>query len=348
MIRYLLYPFAVIYDIVTTIRNRLYDTGKKPVATFDIPLIGVGNLTVGGTGKTPMIEYLIRLFNPPYKVAVLSRGYGRTTRGLRFASENDSASTIGDEPLQLFEKFKDKTSVTVCEERAFAIPNILDKFPDTNVILLDDAFQHRQVRPSFQILLTDYTRLFYDDLLLPAGRLRESSRGAARADAVIVTKCPKDLSEGDMMEIEQRIRSYTNRPTFFSSISYGVPMPINANRPIAKNVVLVSGIANAKPLETFVKEHYQMIDHFEFADHHKYSAENLRNIAERASRDSASVLTTEKDAVKLGHKEFRDIIKGVPVYYLPMEFEFMKNGEEFDMMMLDLLKEGNSKKTLPS
>ena len=333
----LLFPFAVLYDVATRIRNRLYETGVRPSARFDIPVVGVGNLSVGGTGKTPMIEYLIRLFADDYRVATLSRGYGRKTTGVRVAAEHDNAETIGDEPSQFYRKFKDKAVVAVGEDRAFAIPYILDEHPDINLILLDDAFQHRRVQPAYQILLTDYHNLFVNDLLLPAGRLRESKRGASRADVVVITKCPPSITDDEMITIESSIRRYTNKAVFFSGISYGHLLPVNGIAPYKpEKIVLVSGIANAAPLEAYVARNYELVRHFSFADHHVYSKHDIQTICETAARMEAVVVTTEKDMVKMNPETFRNA--SVFLHYLPIEIEFLKNGKEFDELVLNAVR----------
>ena len=333
----LLYPFAVLFDAVTTVRNRLYDTGVKPVASFEVPVIGVGNLSVGGTGKSPMIEYLIRLLSPEFRPATLSRGYGRKTRGIRIAGEKDNATTIGDEPFQFYRKFREKAVVVVGEDRAFAIPNILQEHPDREVILLDDAFQHRRVRPAFQILLTDYNNLFVNDYLLPAGRLRESKRGAARADAIVITKCPVSISDDEMLRIESAIRKYSKRALFFTKISYGNILPVTPGSPYKfQKVVLVSGIANPAPLEEYFRQNHHLVQHFAFRDHHIYSSKDLLNISNAARAAGAVVVTTEKDVVKMDPEIF--IKASVPLLYLPIEIEFLKNGKDFDEMVLNAVR----------
>jgi tetraacyldisaccharide 4'-kinase len=338
VLKFLLFPLAILYDAITTIRNTLYNRGYKPIASFEIPVISIGNLAVGGTGKTPMVEYLVRLFSPQFKVATLSRGYGRKTKGFRIAVTTDNATTIGDEPYQLYRKFDGRVTVSVGEERAIAIPYLLSESPDIQVILLDDAFQHRQVKPSFQLLLTDYSNLFYQDMLLPAGRLRESSKGASRADVIVVTKCPATLQEGEMMNIEGQIRDYADKPIFFSTIRYGTPIAIDHTKPLTQRAVLLSGIANHKPIEEYLRHHYQVIKHFAFPDHHAYSPADLSKVVDFAKKESAVVLTTEKDAVKLDSEGLRKLLQAVPFFYLPIETEFLKNGKEFDEVLLNTVK----------
>ena len=333
----LLYPFAVVYDVVTSIRNRLYDTGRKPAAVFEVPTIGVGNLSAGGTGKTPMIEYLIHVFAGKYRVATLSRGYGRKTKGIRIAGQGDNASTIGDEPSQLYRKFSTEIVVAVGEERVYAIPHILDQHPDVNLILLDDAFQHRRIKPSFQILLTDYNHLFVKDYLLPAGRLREGRRGASRADVIVVTKCPSNISDEKMLEISSAIRRYSSKAVFFAGISYGNIQPLSHASPYRpENIVLVSGIAQSAPLENHVRNNHKLIRHFEFRDHHIYTESDLLRICEAATKASAVVLTTEKDLVKMDLDIFRK--SAVPLFFLPIEIQFLKSGKEFDEMVLNAVR----------
>ncbi|WP_333819637.1 tetraacyldisaccharide 4'-kinase [Ohtaekwangia sp.] len=334
--RILLFPFAVLYDLVTTLRNIFYNRGLKPSASFDVPVICVGNLTVGGTGKTPMIEHLIRLLYTNYKVATLSRGYGRKTKGFRIASSQDDAGTLGDEPAQFHRKFTDRILVTVGEDRAFAIPNILQEAEDTNVILLDDAYQHRRVKPSFTILLSDYYRPFYEDFLLPAGRLRESRGNASRADVVVVTKCPSVISDEERMDIEQRIRKYTLSPVFFSSIRYGVPVPFGNKQSLSEQVIVITGIAQAEPFIKFISAAYAMVKHIELTDHHTYTPDDFKRLQELvAANPAASIITTEKDMVKMIDHRFDAERRELPLFYIPIEVNFLKNGQDFDTMILN-------------
>jgi len=340
VLRFLLFPFALIYDWVTRLRNHLYDIGYKHAIEFDRMVICVGNINVGGSGKTPMIEYLIRLFAPHFKVATLSRGYGRKTRGFRIASNEDSAKTLGDEPFQFYLKFKDLISVSVGEERALAIPEMLLQKPEIDIILLDDAFQHRPVKPAYSILLTEYSKPFFDDFILPMGTLREARLGAKRADVIVVTKCPSDISSEEKGKIKLAIHKYAvNKPVFFSAIKYGHPIGINdykTSRP-ANKVIAVSGIAQSNIFETHLGSLFSIAHHFDFADHHAYTEEDLMQIEQRAklTGPDVSIMTTEKDMVKL--LSFKERMS-LSWYYIPIETVFIENGAEFDRSMLQTMK----------
>jgi len=339
--RLFLFPFAVLYDLITRLRNQVFDLGLKPSASFDIPVISVGNLSVGGTGKTPMVEYLIRLLSSHQKIATLSRGYGRNTKGMRIANAMDTASTVGDEPFQLYKKFKENLVVSVCEERVFAIPHLIDQFPDLRVILLDDAFQHRFVKPGFSMLLTDYSKPFYQDFLLPAGNLRVARIGVKRADIIIVTKCPQHLSDEEMMGMEHTIRRYTDNPIFFSKIRYGTPVSFSGARTLEhRKVILLSGIANPKPLENYVKENFEMVKHLIYPDHYTYTDADMLAVVTVANQVDASILTTDKDKAKLEVLANRHNV--LAIFSMPIEFEFLKSGSDFDAMLLEYVNHASA------
>ena len=220
-----LFPLAVLYDAITRLRNHLFDSGLKPSFEFETRVISVGNLAVGGTGKTPMTEYLIRILCKDFKISTLSRGYGRRTKGLRFGSNDDTATTLGDEPYQLYRKFNHQVTVAVGEDRAFAIPNILQQFPETEIILMDDAFQHRFVKPQLSILVSEFNNPFYADFVMPFGRLREARKGVARADLIVFTKCPKEATKEEFdLRIKESKKYAGNKPIFFASIRYSLPV----------------------------------------------------------------------------------------------------------------------------
>jgi tetraacyldisaccharide 4'-kinase len=334
-LKFLLLPFAFLYRLVTDFRNHLYNIGSRKSAVFDLPLINVGNLTVGGTGKTPHIEYLIRLLKNTYKLATLSRGYGRKSKGFLLADSNSTARTIGDEPMQFFEKFGNEITVAVCEERAVGIPWILAERVDTQVVLLDDAFQHRAVTPSLNLLLTDYNRLFYQDYLLPAGRLRESANGAKRAHAVLVSKCPDNLTPATRAVIIDEIEKYISpqTPVFFTGIEYGEPVFVSAIKPEEKatKVLLVSGIATPEVLRQYASENFDLRGHLIFKDHHTYSEKDLKDIIETFEGCKADfVLTTEKDMTKLRPT---NLSQKLPLAFLPIEIYFLTEEETFQQLI---------------
>lgn len=339
MLRLLLFPLSIIYDLITRIRNHLYNIGHKTSFRFDVPVISIGNLNAGGSGKTPMTEYIIGLLSSKHKLATLSRGYGRRSKGFRVANKEDNAVTIGDEPFQMFLKFGKNVVVTVGEDRAFAIPNILQEFNDIDCILLDDAFQHRAVNPSLSILVTDYNHPFTRDYVLPAGNLREARKGASRADAVVVTKCPPQSGSQKILadQLTADIRKYAgNKPVFFTTIRYGEPIAFgNLALPTGK-IVLVTGISNARPLYDHLKTRYEIIKHLEYADHHQYSDPEVNEIHfEVEQMSDVTLMTTEKDMVRLC---VNPKVADRPWFYIPIGVEFLKNGSEFDTLVAGHLK----------
>ncbi|MBL7834670.1 MAG: tetraacyldisaccharide 4'-kinase [Cyclobacteriaceae bacterium] len=341
VLRFLLFPFAALYDVITAVRNRLYDRGYKPAVKFDVPIISVGNLAAGGTGKTPLVEHLIRMLSPEFKIATLSRGYARKTKGFRIAQETDSAATLGDEPFQIYKKFGNQIYVAVGEERAYAIPMLLQEHEDITAIIMDDAYQHRSVTPGLSILLTEYQNPFYDDFLLPVGRLREAKSGAERADVIVVTKCPDHISDDEVMEIEGHIHEYAVKPVFFSKIRYAEPVGFGrAQAEFSKNVILVSAIANSHILEEYVRKSFTLVRHFSFRDHYVITAGDLRDIeaALKKAGPDACILTTEKDMVKLKRDELKEQAGRLPIFYLPIETEFIRNGKDFDTLVLSFLR----------
>jgi tetraacyldisaccharide 4'-kinase len=330
MLRLLLFPFSIIYDLITRIRNHLYNIGQKSSFRFDVPVISIGNLNIGGSGKTPMTEYLIRLLSSDHKVATLSRGYGRRSKGFRIANDKDNATTIGDEPYQMLRKFRDKIIVAVGEDRAFAIPNILQDHDDIEAIILDDAFQHRSVSPHLSILLTEYSRPFTRDYVLPAGNLREARKGASRADIIVVTKCPGERTEMEILTAS--VRQYAGKkPSFFSSLKYGDLIPFgNLPSPTGK-IILVTGIARPGLLVDYLKTRYEIIKHVEFGDHHHFTESEVNEVHyESQLMSDATIITTEKDMVRL--RLFKSVAEH-PWFYIPVEMEFLKNGSEFDMLV---------------
>jgi tetraacyldisaccharide 4'-kinase len=320
-------------------RNHLYDIGHKKSFEFDTLVISVGNLNVGGSGKTPMIEYLIRLLANNYKVVTLSRGYGRKTHGIRIAGEADTALTIGDEPFQLLRKFGDLIKVAVGEERALAIPTILHEHPETQIILLDDAFQHRRVKPQFSILVTDFEKPFCNDFLLPFGRLREARTGACRADAVVVTKADY-ASTTEQITLEKKIKQITTtKPIFFTGLSFHDPISIHGKLPIGKRILLLSGIAKNTQFAKAISNRFEIVKHIRFEDHHVYTVADINRINDAANMLQVdAILTTEKDMVKLIMKPLLPLIEDKNWFYLPVRTIFLKDGMQFDEMLLRMVK----------
>jgi len=341
--RILLLPFALLYGLIIIIRNWLYDKKIIQSAAFNFPLICVGNLAVGGTGKSPMVEYLAGILRPDFKIATLSRGYKRKTIGYVLADENTTALEIGDEPMQFHNKFPD-IAVAVGEERIVAIPQILHDHPDLEVIILDDAFQHRVIRAGFNILLTDCSNLYTRDFFLPTGDLRDEWRSANRCQVVIVTKCPSDLSSEKKRKITQSLRLTETQKVFFTSIKYGQPYHIYTKelRSITSNdeVLLVCGIANPAPLKEYLLQTAYTYYQKEYNDHHIFSIDDLNEIREWFERIDAGkkmIITTEKDAVRL--IKYSEELKELPLYVLPIQPEFLFNeAEQFDAMVVSFIR----------
>jgi tetraacyldisaccharide 4'-kinase len=336
----LLLPFSLIYKAVTRLRNHLYDIGVRRSFHFDgLMTVGVGNLSMGGTGKTPVTEYLIRLLKSDFSVASLSRGYGRKTKGLRLLSNDDSAATAGDEPVQLYRKFGKEINVVVSEDRILAIPTLLNEDSHPDVVILDDAFQHRRIRTDLNILLTKFEAPFFNDFLFPAGWLRESRTGARRADVLLVTKCPSSLDSAQMILVTEKARKYTgNIPVFFTRYRYSNPVPFGNQSSISKNIILITGIAQSSLLLNHCRQDFNVLQHFRFRDHHEYSVEDIRQIIQAISGRACSLLTTEKDMIRLTTFSSNQLISAQPWFYLPVEVEFLENGSEFDRLIIDKVK----------
>ncbi len=333
-IKLILIPFSWVYGLITLLRNFLYDQGISSIKKAPQFTISVGNLTVGGTGKTPVVEYLTKLLSKKYKVAILSRGYGRKTKGLVFANGSSQASDIGDEPLQYFSKFGKNIVVAVCEKRITGAIAIQEKHPDRDMLLLDDAFQHRGIHRQINILLNDFNRPFYKDLPFPAGRLRETRSGANRADMIIVTKTPENLPEVKKNEIRKLIGRYSKKsvPVFFTTIRYSAPVAYDLSPILLKNVIIVAGIANPLPFTAYLRSQYHVIDEIIFADHHYYTNADLEHLIKYIKNDTF-VVTTEKDMVKL--KPLAVFSRVADRFaYLPMEMDFGTDSEAFDQWIL--------------
>jgi tetraacyldisaccharide 4'-kinase len=314
-LRKLLYPFSFLYDLVTYARNKAFDIKLLQQRVYNIPVIAVGNLSTGGTGKTPMIEYLIKHFSGQ-NIAVISRGYGRKTKGFRIITDACASSEVGDEPLQMFLKFAPDVMFAVGENRVNAIDRVLEIAPQTDVILLDDAYQHRYVKASKYILLTSYYKPFYKDVLLPAGNLRESSRGIQRADVVVVTKCPQDLTIEQKQVVLKKLGLKTEQKAFFSTIAYSEVLLNSVSEirleDITQEVTLLTGIAHPSYFVKHVSGFVNVVEHLQFSDHHHFSQKDIEKIATRKI-----VITTEKDFVRLRNSGL------INLYYLPIKTQFL-------------------------
>ena len=328
-IRILLFPFSLIYLAIIFLRNRLFDKGFFKSASFNLPLICVGNIAAGGTGKSPMTEYLVRELRTHFKVATLSRGYKRKTSGYALANENSTALEIGDEPMQFHLKFPD-VPIAVGEARIEAIPQLLHDRPGTQAIVLDDAFQHRSVKAGFNIVLTDCNNLYTRDWYLPTGDLRDEKTSVKRAGVIIVTKCKPGLSVKEKEDIIDELEPLASQAVFFTSIRYGQPYHIISKKPAqvttGVEVLLVTGIANPRPLKNLLQEKSKTYYEMAYNDHHIFTIDDLKDMQKRFNAINASnkiILTTEKDAVRL--VKFERELTDMPLYVVPIELEFLFN-----------------------
>ncbi len=325
----ILIPITLLYGLIIRLRNYLFDVKFFKSVEFEPFVISVGNLRAGGTGKTPFVIYLINQFIEEYKVAVLSRGYKRITKGFLLANAKTQPKEIGDEPMMYRQTYGRKIRVAVGEDRVTAIPSIMYVYPETNIVILDDAYQHRSVKPAFNILITDYNNLFTADFMLPFGFLREPRSGAQRADVVIVSKCPHDLPETKRKEVEKLILKYTHAEVFFTAIEQfqevGVPIE---NRPI----IVFSGIAQNEQFEDQLAQQYHVVDSLFYPDHHWYRVQDidaLRVLYEIHEAKNPVIVTTEKDFVRLQAIELKDALEGLPLCFIPIGVKFIEGETTF-------------------
>ncbi len=321
--QFLLFPVAIIYDIVTRCRNWLFDLGLYKGHSFPkIFTISVGNLAVGGTGKTPMVEYLIRLgLDQGWQIATLSRGYGRKSKGVMVGDKDSTSEGLGDESYGYLEQFGASIKVVVAEVRVAGIQQIINSFPEVNVVILDDAFQHRHVKPDFSILLTTFKKPFWKDFILPSGTLREASLGHQRADHVLVTKCPKDISKEFVSSVQRRLSGPSIGCT---TIRYGNFISVAGTE--KESFVGVAAIANNQDFFAYVQTHFGVVERIGFPDHHDFSPADVQKIADLSNKLNATVVCTYKDYVKLkSHKKMGEISWG----YVPIEVCFLEGEKEF-------------------
>lgn len=330
----LLLPFSWLYGFILFIRNKCYDSGILKSKSYDLPIIVVGNLSVGGTGKTPMIEYLIRLLQDNYQVSTLSRGYKRQTTGYILADQKSTAKSLGDEPFQYFSKFK-KIKVAVSEDRQTGIENLIQLADNIKVILLDDAFQHRKVKAGLNILLTTFEKPYTKDFVLPMGRLRESRAGAKRANIIVVTKCPKDLSLQRQKEIVKELKPLPHQQVFFTSINYDDFIYNHREKMILEKVsepkLILAGIAKPQPFIDYVKN--EMDELLIFRDHHDFTSKDILRIKKQAK--DKMILTTEKDFMRL-QQYFEDNL-----FYLPMTTVFLNKTNDFNKIIENYVRKNS-------
>ena len=348
----LLYPLSLIWGMITGIRNFLYNSGVLKSVEFHLPVICVGNITVGGTGKTPHTEYIADLLRNNFRVATLSRGYKRTSRGFRIASPVTPVSEIGDEPMQIFRKFPD-VLVTVDRNRVHGVNKILEEVPETEVIILDDAFQHRQITPGFSILLSDFERLIIRDHMMPYGNLRENIGNMRRADIIIISKSPENISPIQRRITVKEVAKAPYQNLYFTSLVYKDPIPVfdpvlpekylpDFSNPDDCGIVLITGIANPQPFKEYLQKNYKEIIHLSFPDHYSFTEKDILTIAS-AYQDLKSplryLITTEKDAVRL--REFTNIAEPLKsaFFYIPIGIHFLNDDkDEFDNLIVDYVR----------
>jgi len=320
LFRKILFPLVPLYYVAVFLRNKFYDWSVYQSKSYEFPVLCVGNLSVGGTGKTPMIEYLITLLDPKYKLATLSRGYGRKSKGFLIAAPNVTSKDIGDEPLQIFNKFKNIT-VAVDADRQQGLKLLKEYKPSLEVVLLDDAFQHRKVTAGFNVLLTAYDQLYCDDIVLPTGNLREPRSGAKRAQVIVVTKCPEHVSDLEKNNIKAHLNPKSNQAVFFSNIHYSETLKSSTSSRNLRDLkgtyfTLVTGIANSTPLVKYLKNLGLDFEHLNYKDHHEFSTSELELI-----HSKSLVVTTEKDFSRL------NLDTNGQIYYLPIQLKIDKPSE---------------------
>ncbi|MDE6343093.1 MAG: tetraacyldisaccharide 4'-kinase [Muribaculaceae bacterium] len=349
-LRYVLTPMSWLYGMGVELRNKFFDWGILKEVSFSIPVVGVGNITVGGTGKTPHVEYILECLRYRRNIAVLSRGYKRKTRGFIIASPKSTPESIGDEPLQIYEKFGGTVVVAVCESRVKGVRQLLKEFPNLDLIVLDDSFQHRYIKPKVNIMLMDYSRPIYNDHLLPLGRMRESGNALSRADMVITTKCPSDISALDMRIVSKHLSLMPYQKLYFSSFSYGGLIPVFQEECGARHliehlnaddaVILLTGVANPRPFVNHFRQYPFKKRVLHFPDHHDFSQSDLTQIQTKFNSLEGNrkvIITTEKDAVRLCHNPYFPHELKPHVFYIPIGVKMLETNFGYDFVP-DLLQ----------
>lgn len=330
-------PIGWLYGLVTGLRNRMYDGGILKSVSFPIPVICVGNITVGGTGKTPHTEYIAALLKERMRIAILSRGYGRHTKGFILSDAQSDSNRIGDEPLQIKRRFPD-VEVAVSEDRTTGIKCLLE-LCSPQVIILDDAYQHRRVTPSLNILLVNYNRNILEDAMLPAGRLRESAKYRRRAQMIIVTKCPKDLNSLEMDDLASRLAVSPEQEVYFTTLEYGSLYPFDGKSAVPSQdcpVLAISGIADPAPMESELRKSHKEVNMLSYPDHHDFSRKDIQRIENRLQSmpQGSVIVTTAKDAARLSGMELNEHLKS-GIFILPVKPAFLRDAKEFDDTILN-------------
>jgi len=336
----LLYPISRLYGIGMAVRNKMFEYGLLKQQEFDIPIIVVGNLAMGGTGKTPHVEYIVESLLGRYNIGVLSRGYKRATKGFVLASPQSRPEDIGDESYQIYRKFGPDITVAVCEKRVEGIERMREINPELNMIILDDAFQHRYVKPSVSIILTEYNRPVFKDKLLPYGRLRETARALNRADIVVVTKCPPDVKPMHYRIFEESLNLFPYQKLYFSRYNYGHLVPVFPeeapdipsldNLAAEASILVVTGVANPKPFARFLRRHKAKVKLKRFNDHHNFTSSDMEEIAhtfDGLPGTNKYIVTTEKDAVRILNNPYVPHRLKKLIFYIPVKVEFISRGE---------------------
>lgn len=350
----ILTPFSWVYGGVVWLRNFCFNNGLLPQEEYDIPVVSVGNITVGGTGKTPHVEYLIEALCQQYNIGVLSRGYKRSTSGFILATDTLSPRDIGDEPYQIFHKYNGLITLAVCENRRKGIREMMRINPELNLILLDDAFQHRYVKPKVNIVLVDYTRPPYNDHLLPLGTLREPMRRLLDCDIVVATKCPTDIKQVDLRMVQKYLDLYPSQLLFYSNIRYADPMPVFPvrNPQLASlnwlneddTLLCVTGIANAKPLVKYLRRFNAKVKVLHYDDHHYFTRNDFAyifDIFEKLEGRRKFIITTEKDSVRILNNAYYPPTMRSIIYYIPIRVGFLEqqDGRDFITEVVKKIKE---------
>ncbi len=349
-LRYLLTPLSWLYGMVVGVRNKLFDWGILKEVAFDIPVVGVGNITIGGTGKTPHVEYILECLRYRMNIAVLSRGYKRKTKGFIIASSKSTPDSIGDEPLQIYEKFGGRVKVAVCEDRVKGVKLLIEQFPQLDLIVLDDSFQHRYIKPKVNILLMDFVHPVYKDKLLPLGRLRESVNALDRADMVITTKCPENISALDMRIVSKHLNIMPYQKLYFSSFVYGGLIPVFPDDCTDRfliddfgaddSVLLITGIANPRPFVNHFRKYPFKKRVLHFPDHYDFKRSDFDEIETKYHSGEGRrklIITTEKDAVRIAHNPYFPQDLKPYVFYIPVGIRMLETNFGYDFI-LDLLQ----------